>query len=60
MSGYAEDRILDQGGLDVREALVTKPIRSQELLRAVRTVLDRLASRPPPGMAQEMAAKTIE
>ena len=56
MSGYAEDRILDQGGLDMREALVTKPIRSQELLRAVRTVLDRVASRPPP----EMVAKTVE
>jgi CheY-like chemotaxis protein len=59
MSGYAEDRILDQGGLDVREALLTKPIRSQDLLRAVRAALDRAASRPPPGL-QEMRAKTIE
>jgi two-component system, cell cycle sensor histidine kinase and response regulator CckA len=48
MSGYAEERILDQGGLDAREAFVTKPIRPQELLRAVRTALDRLASKPPP------------
>jgi CheY-like chemotaxis protein len=48
MSGYAEERILDQGGLDAREALVTKPIRPQDLLRAVRTALDRLASKPPP------------
>jgi CheY-like chemotaxis protein len=58
MSGYAEDRILDQGGLDVREALIAKPIRSQELLRAVRAVLDRVASRPPPG--GERAEERVE
>jgi two-component system, cell cycle sensor histidine kinase and response regulator CckA len=48
MSGYAEDRILDQGGLDAREALVMKPIRPRELLLAVRAALDRAASKPPP------------
>jgi two-component system cell cycle sensor histidine kinase/response regulator CckA len=58
MSGYAEDRILDQGGLDARETFVAKPIRSQELLRAVRGTLDRGTSRPPP--EAERAAKTVE
>jgi hypothetical protein len=49
MSGYTEDRIVDQGGLGVRNTFIAKPLRRRDLLRSVRMTLDRATSQPPPG-----------
>ncbi len=40
MSGYTEDRLTDQGGLEPSDTFVQKPVGPEDLLRCVRIALD--------------------